>query len=154
MIDNKVEKKRIFFIYFIVFITIYILYCNIKNHFAYELCHLPSAYISVSRNGEEQKKSLVRNPYFYQNQEKVVEYEGYFYLHTYRVIRQNINLNITKLGTFEHGTLYTLELDELDTTDPYEMLTSERKYIGYYYVTEDAIYMRGASGFEKKIIEK
>ncbi len=146
----KPIKKRMFFIYFMIVITIYILYCNINNHFAYELCHLPSAYISVSRNGEEQKKTPVQNPYFYQNREKVIEYEGYFYLHTYVGIWQNINLNIEKLGTFEHGTLYTLELDQLDRSDPDERLGWGQRCLGYFYVTEDTIYMKRGLEFSRK----
>ena len=139
-----------FFIFLKLWIIICVLFCVWKSIFGYKLYRLPNGYISVLRNGEEQKKSPVRNPYFYQNQEKVVEYEGYFYLHTYVGIWQNINLNIKKLGTFEHGTLYTLKLDQLDRSDPYERLGWEQRCLGYFYVTEDTIYMYQDREFSRK----
>ncbi len=139
-----------FFIFLKLWIIICVLFCVWKSIFGYKLYRLPNGYISVSRNGEEQKKPPVRNPYFYQNQEKVVEYEGYFYLHTYVGIWQNINLNIKKLGTFEHGTLYTLKLDQLDRSDPYERLGWEERCLGYFYVTEDIIYIHQDREFSRK----
>ena len=139
-----------FFIFLKLWIIICVLFCVWKSIFGYKLYRLPNGYISVSRNGEEQKKPPVRNPYFYQNQEKVVEYEGYFYLHTYVGIWQNINLNIKKLGTFEHGTLYTLKLDQLDRSDPDERLGWQQRCMGYFYVTEDIIYMYRDREFSRK----
>ncbi len=139
-----------FFVFLKLWIIICVLFCVWKSIFGYKLYRLPNGYISVSRNGEEQKKPSVRNPYFYQNQEKVVEYEGYFYLHTYVGIWQNINLNIKKLGTFEHGTLYTLKLDQLDRSDPDERLGWQQRCMGYFYVTEDIIYMYRDREFSRK----
>lgn len=94
-----------------------------------------------------------QNPYFYKADETVVEYEGYFYLHTYRPFYQNVDLNITELGVFENGALYTLELGQLEVKDPLDELGWGRRYIGYFYVTEDGIYMTasGGDGFTKEL---
>ncbi|MCM1425678.1 MAG: hypothetical protein NC118_03655 [Eubacterium sp.] len=74
--------------------------------------------------------------YFYAEGETTHTYEGYFYLHTYTDIWQDIDLYITKLESFSGGTLYALELEQPDSTDPFEQLL-DRKYIGYFYVTDE-----------------
>ena len=80
------------------------------------------------------------NPYFYTAEQTQIEYEGYFYTYGYRDIWQNIDLYITKLKTFENGVLYTLELEQLEGTDTWDKIALGRRYLGYFYVTDKAIY--------------
>ena len=96
----------------------------------------------------EDTEYVCKNPYFYaQSEEKkrTVEYEGYFYLHTYSDIWQNARLDIVELETFENGILYTLELEQLDVDDPLDELGWGRQYVGYFYVTDDAVYYRSTA---------
>lgn len=85
------------------------------------------------------QKSAV-NPYFFNSDDTRVEYEGFFYPLSYNEIEQNINLNITKIQSFKNGDLFTLELDQLDVTDPLDEISWGQRYLGYFYVTEDIIY--------------
>lgn len=80
------------------------------------------------------------NPYFYTAEQTQIEYEGYFYTYSYRDIWQNIDLYITKLQAFESGVLYTLELEQLESTDTWDQIALGRRYLGYFYVTDKAIY--------------
>lgn len=79
------------------------------------------------------------NAYFYKAEETIHTYEGYFYLHSYTELWQDIDLYITKLENFAEGALYALELEQLESSDPLNKLY-DRKYIGYFYVTDDIIY--------------
>lgn len=146
-----IKKKRYFFIGFLFFVGIFLFFRIDKNCMIQKICHPQNIGFPIQNDKENQKFYYSKNPYFYQWQEEVVEYEGYFYLHTYRDIQRNINLNITKLQVQKNGILYALELEELDVTDPYEMLMS-RRYIGYFYVTDDTIYMTATTmeGFTGK----
>lgn len=78
------------------------------------------------------------NAYFYKADETVHTYEGYFYLHSYTDLWQDVDLYITRLENFSKGTLYTLELEQPVFSDPYDELL-DRKYIGYFYVTDEMI---------------
>lgn len=82
-----------------------------------------------------------QNPYFFKRGETKVEYEGFFYPLSCREIEQNVNLNIREVKAFEEGILYELELDELDVTNPLDRIGMGAKYLGYFYVTKDAIYL-------------
>lgn len=53
-----------------------------------------------------------------------------------------LNLNIEKLKEFENGTLYRMELEQPEVEDPIDKIGMGRSYLGYYYVTEDKIYLR------------
>lgn len=53
-----------------------------------------------------------------------------------------LNLNIEKLEEFENGTLYRMELEQPEVEDPIDKIGMGRSYLGYYYVTEDKIYLR------------
>ncbi len=53
-----------------------------------------------------------------------------------------LNLNIEKLEEFENGTLYRIELEQPEVEDPIDKIGMGRSYLGYYYVTEDKIYLR------------
>lgn len=79
------------------------------------------------------------NAYFYSVEETVHAYEGYFYLHSYTDLWQDVDLYITELEHFSDGILYALELEEPESPDPYDKLLA-RKYIGYFYVTDEIIY--------------
>lgn len=131
---NWIKKKKYIFIILTIFLGTILLWKVCDNH------------------SEQEEIYHHQNPYFYKVDGKVVEYEGYFYLHTYRSFYQNVDLNITELGVFENGTLYTLELGQLDVSDPLDELGWGRRYIGYFYVTDDRIYMTasGEDGFTKK----
>ncbi len=93
----------------------------------------------------EQGNYECQNPYFYKSIEKKVEYEGYFYLWNYTDIWQTISLNIMKLETFENGILYALELDQLEVSDPLDEINLGRRYLGYFYVTEQTVYYVSAA---------
>ncbi len=92
---------------------------------------------AVSLPGEEKDENI--NAYFYEEGETVHTYEGYFYLHSYTELWQDIDLYITKLESFPNGILYALELQQPLSSDSYDELY-DRKYIGYFYVMEEAIY--------------
>ena len=102
-------------------------------------------YINRQNNNATIQEYESQNPYFYTTTEQKVEYEGYFYTHSYRDIWQNIDLYITNLQTFENGALYTLELEQLESTDPLDKIALGRRYLGYFYVTDNAIYYTSAT---------
>lgn len=85
------------------------------------------------------------NVYFYNAEETVHTYEGYFYLHSYTDLWQDVDLYITKSENFSNGTLYTLELEQPVSSDPYDELL-HRKYIGYFYVMDERICYLPAEG--------
>lgn len=94
--------------------------------------------------GKLEKAYSHSNVYFYDAEETVHTYEGYFYLHTYTDIWQNVDLYITNLESFSNGALYALELEEPESSDPFDKLLS-RKYVGYFYVTDEVIYYLAAN---------
>lgn len=53
-----------------------------------------------------------------------------------------LNLNIEKLKEFENGTLYRMELEQPEVENPIDKIGMGRSYLGYYYVTEDKVYLR------------
>ena len=94
--------------------------------------------------GKLEKSYSHSNVYFYDVEETVHTYEGYFYLHTYTDIWRNVDLHITNLESFSNGALYALELEQPEFSDPFDKLLS-RKYIGYFYVTDEVIYYLAAN---------
>lgn len=88
---------------------------------------------------ENKTCSINSNAYFYAEEETAHTYEGYFYLHSYTDLWQDIDLYIKKLQSFHDGALYALELEQPTSSDPYDNLL-DRKYIGYFYVTAENIY--------------
>ena len=101
------------------------------------------------------------NAYFYAEGETAHTYEGYFYLHSYTELWQDVDLYITELESFSDGTLYALELEQPELSDPLDELYGH-KYIGYFYVTDKIIscykdHMTNEDGFSdennKRIIE-
>lgn len=87
----------------------------------------------------EEKINNVDNTYFYKPDETIHTYEGYFYLHSYTDLWQDVDLYITKLEDFSDGTLYALELEQPESSDPFDELYGH-KYIGYFYVMDEIIY--------------
>lgn len=55
-----------------------------------------------------------------------------------------VELYITRLDSFSNGILYMLELEQPESSNPYDELLN-RKYIGYFYVTDEIIYYLPAS---------
>lgn len=98
----------------------------------------PSQADKMEVQGEE-KINNVENTYFYKPDETVHTYEGYFYLHSYTDLWQDVDLYITKLEDFTDGTLYTMELEQPESSDPFDELYGH-KYIGYFYVMDEIIY--------------
>ena len=80
------------------------------------------------------------NPYFFRPGQREVVYQCYHCSLNGNNIEQNIKLHITKIRELDEGILYTLELDELDEPDPYDRMGSYRRYLGYFYVTEEEIW--------------
>ena len=80
------------------------------------------------------------NPYFFRPGQREVVYQCYHCSLNGNNIEQNIKLHITKIRELDEGILYTLELDELDEPDPYDQMGPYRRYLGYFYVTEEEIW--------------
>ena len=76
--------------------------------------------ILCSENDKEESRHEPQNTWFYMPTQKEVEYEGYFYPYSYRDIWQDISLHIKELKSFQNGSLYALELDQLNVTDPFD----------------------------------
>lgn len=82
-----------------------------------------------------------QNPFFYNPNEKKVAYEGYIYPLSYSgEIWTDVYLNIKEIERFDDGILYALELDQIDVDDPWDGIEWGRRYLGYFYVTDDIIY--------------
>ena len=80
------------------------------------------------------------NPFFF-NVDRV-EYHGRFHPLTTNTVLQDTNIFINEIEKMEDGTLYTLEIEQLQVEDPYDEITMGSNYMGYYFVTEDTIYRR------------
>lgn len=108
--------------------------------------------ISSSNDYYKSSKHNRQNPYFYKVTETRVTYEGHFYPYSYREIRQDIGLSITELYSFKNGNLYALELDQLEVSDPLDEIKAGRRYLGYFYVTDQIIYYMpsDAEGYTKE----
>lgn len=90
-------------------------------------------------------KKEAQNPFFYEPDESNVTYEGYIYPVSYSgEIWTDVSLHITEIERFDDGILYALELDQIDVEDPWDGITWGRRYLGYFFVTEDTIYRRAA----------
>jgi len=77
--------------------------------------------ILCSENDKEESRHEPQNTWFYMPTQKEVEYEGYFYPYSYRDIWQDISLHIKELKSFQNGSLYALELDQLNVTDIWDI---------------------------------
>ena len=104
---------------------------------------------------------LVYNDYFFPSGQTRVEYDGIIYPLSCEEIRQDIDLNIMEVAKGNTGILYKLELDQPPVEDSLEMISMGRRYLGYYYVTKENIYLRFVEGMDgyteetdKKIVEE
>ena len=85
-------------------------------------------------------KSHENMSFFFKDGTGTIEYDGYIYSLDCNEIRQTVNLNIEKIQTFENGILYVLELEQIDVENEWDEIRMGRRYLGYFYVTEDEIY--------------
>ncbi|MDE5866396.1 MAG: hypothetical protein K2H31_07345, partial [Lachnospiraceae bacterium] len=110
--------------------------CEADRHYMNKVC--------IDRTKQLRRIEIVLDITQERKEETVHTYEGYFYLHTYTDIWQDVDLHITNLESFSNGTLYALELEQPEFSDPFDKLLS-RKYIGYFYVTDEVIYYLAAN---------
>lgn len=80
------------------------------------------------------------NPFFFNVNR--VEYHGRFHPLSYNFVYQDTNIFINVIEEMEDGTLYTLEIEQLQVEDPYDEITMGMNNMGYFFVTEDTIYQR------------
>ena len=92
----------------------------------------------------------VSNPFFFPENVASVEYEGWFILVSgENPIKQSTTLYITLLEVFDFGTLYALQISEIDNSlidwsdidwpIPFT-IQGDFRYLGYFLVTESTIY--------------
>ena len=91
---------------------------------------------------ESRNEKMTFNSYFFREEQRQLMYEGYFYPLSYRDIWQEVNLNIYEIKRFDDAILYTLELEQLEVSDPMDEIRMGRRFFGYFYVTADEIYYR------------
>ena len=78
------------------------------------------------------------NPFFF-NVDRV-EYHGRFHPLSYNFVYQDTNIFINVIEEMEDGTLYTLEIEQLQVEDPYDEITMGMNNMGYFFVTEDTFF--------------
>lgn len=61
----------------------------------------------------------------------------------------NVTLRIRLVEKFDTGILYALELDQIQIEGIGDVIRSGRRYLGYFYVQDDVIYLRRLWGFEE-----
>lgn len=89
-------------------------------------------------------KTNDENSYFFSKEILKKEYKGFFVPPSYNEVRQTINLNISEIAVWKEGTLYSLELDNLEPTDdPLDYIIRLNRHLGYFYITKDTIYRVG-----------
>ncbi len=94
------------------------------------------------------------NVFFFKNSEESIEYDAIVYPLSCREIEQEVELNITEIATTNNGTLYKMELNQPPVKDDLDKIRMGRRYLGYYYVTKDNIYLRFVSGMDGYTEEK
>ena len=87
-------------------------------------------------------EKTTKNDFFYTGGTQTVTYNGYIYSLNANEIWQDVYLDVTEIETFENGTLYTLELQQIDVEDEWDEIRWGRRQLGYFYVTDDIIYKR------------
>lgn len=94
-----------------------------------------------------------RNTFFFKKGITEVKYEGYIYPLSCEEIWENVTLKVSKIGTFENGELFTLELAQLDVADADDRITMGRQYLGYFYVKDTQIFrmlVKDYTGFSEE----
>lgn len=100
------------------------------------------------------EKESADNKYFFDKDEMQIKYDGVIYPLSSREIKQDIILDITMIQELEQGTLFKLELEQPPVEDELDEMRMGSRYLGYYYVTEDAIYLRPLGDMEGYTDEK
>lgn len=93
-------------------------------------------------------KTNENRSFFFSDGTSTVEYAGYIYSLDSNEVYQNVYLDIEKIQKFERGILYTLELEQLDVENKWDEIKMGRRYLGYFYVTEDKIYRVPVASYE------
>ena len=101
--------------------------------------------ILCSENDKEESRHEPQNTWFYMPTQKEVEYEGYFYPYSYREIWQNIDLSIMELYSLKNGNSYIFQLARFVVSNPLDEIKLGRRYLGYFYVTDQIIYYMPSS---------
>lgn len=82
------------------------------------------------------------NPFFFEDNTTQVTYDALVNNLDGEEKAHELKVNIEKLKELENGTLYGMELDQPLVDDPIDEICLGRNYLGYYYVTEEEIYLR------------
>lgn len=94
------------------------------------------------------RERMVGNDFFYTEGTSTIEYNGYIYPLSCVEKKQKVYLDVTEIETFENGTLYTLELQQIEANEEWGDISMGRRYLGYFYVTEDMIYRRAVETYD------
>lgn len=82
------------------------------------------------------------NPFFFEDNTTQVTYDALINNLDGEEKAHELKVNIKKLKELENGTLYRMELEQPLVDDPIDEICLGRNYLGYYYVTEEEIYLR------------
>lgn len=93
-------------------------------------------------------KKAETNDFFYTKGTSTIEYNGYIYPLSCVEKKQKVYLDVTEIETFETGTLYTLELQQIEAEEEWGDISMGRRYLGYFYVTKDMIYRRAVETYD------
>lgn len=111
---------------------------------------------ALASTNEPVVTSEIVNPFFFQNGESVISYNGLFAVGMEgEILECNVNLHIINLGQYQDGNLYNIKIDP-DGSALGELLNSdsiwsnldywtERLNLGYLYVDAEKIYMLSAT---------
>lgn len=100
------------------------------------------------------EKDNENNAYFFPENETQVKYDGVIYPLSSREIKQDITLSITEIQKLENGTLFKLELEQPPVEEPLDQIRMGARYLGYFYVTKDTIYLKPLGDMEGYSEEK
>lgn len=105
-------------------------------------------------NDVDMKKNEL-NPFFFSNNLKTVRYESYIYPLSYeKILEEDIDLKIDLVKQFDEGNLYTLELIQDESLNDLDRISMGKQYLGYFYVTENGIYLRPTDSYDGYEIEE
>lgn len=96
----------------------------------------------------------INNEYFFKENQMQAKFDGVLYPLSSREIKQDITLNIIEIEKLEHGTLFKLELEQPPVEEPLDEMRMGARYLGYYYVTKDVIYLKPLGDMEGYTDEK
>ncbi len=93
-------------------------------------------------------KTPKNKSFFFEDGTGTVEYDGYIYSLDCNEISQKVTLDIEQVQIFESGILYTLELEQIVVENEWDEIKMGRRYLGYFYVTENKIYRVPVASYE------